>query len=102
MTSSWPSIPLEPTARKTPEPVAAHVVDILPAVPREHRTRTVSRRYVMRTILYTVEFTERRAGKVAAAGTRAISRDGKVMTITSKGTDAKGQAVSTVLVFEKR
>jgi hypothetical protein len=56
----------------------------------------------MRTILYTVEFTERRAGKVAAAGTRAISRDGKVMTITSKGTDAKGQAVSTVLVFEKR
>ena len=51
---------------------------------------------------YTVEFTERRAGKVAMTGTRAISRDGKVMTITSKGTDAKGQAVSSVMVFEKR
>jgi hypothetical protein len=35
-------------------------------------------------------------------GTRAISRDGKVMTITTKGTNAKGQTVNDVEVFEKR
>ena len=35
-------------------------------------------------------------------GTRSISRDGKVMTITTKGTDAKGQAVNDAEVFEKR
>ena len=51
---------------------------------------------------YTVEFTERKAGKVATAGTRAVSRDGKVLTITSKGTGSKGQPVSSVMVFDKR
>ena len=43
---------------------------------------------------YTTEFSEKRASKVVLTGARVISRDGKVMTITSKGTDAKGQAVT--------
>ena len=51
---------------------------------------------------YTTEFSEKRASKVVLTGARVISRDGKVMTITSKGTDAKGQAVNDVMVFEKR
>jgi hypothetical protein len=51
---------------------------------------------------FTTEFTERRAGKIVTTGTRIVSRDGKVLTITSKGTDAKGQPVNNVLVFEKR
>ncbi len=51
---------------------------------------------------FTTEFTEKKAGKVVTTGTRVISRDGKVMTITSKGTNAKGKAFSDVMVFEKR
>ena len=51
---------------------------------------------------FTTEFTQKRAGKVVITGTRAISRDGKVMTITTKGTNAQGQAVNDVEVFEKR
>ena len=51
---------------------------------------------------YTAESTQKRAGKVVLSATRTISKDGKVMTITTKGTDAKGQAVSNVEVFEKR
>ena len=50
----------------------------------------------------TVEFTQRKAGKVVATGTRKISADGKVMTITTTGTNAKGQKVDEVEVFEKR
>jgi hypothetical protein len=57
---------------------------------------------VKQTDAYTTEFTQKRAGKVVMTGTRAISRDGKVMTITTKGTNAKGQTVSDVEVFEKR
>jgi len=48
------------------------------------------------------EFTQKKAGKVVITGTRSISQDGKVMTITSKGTNAGGQAISNVQVFEKR
>ena len=50
----------------------------------------------------TVEFTQKRAGKVVITGTRTISPDGKVMTITSKGTNALGQTIDDVEVFEKR
>jgi len=51
---------------------------------------------------FTTEFTEKKAGKVVITGTRTISRDGKVMTITTKGTNAKGQTIDDVQVFEKR
>jgi hypothetical protein len=51
---------------------------------------------------FTVEFTQKRAGKVVITGTRTISPDGKVMTITSKGTTAGGQTINDVEVFEKR
>lgn len=51
---------------------------------------------------FTTEFTQKRAGKVVITGTRIISRDGKVMTITAKGTNATGQPIHDVGVFEKR
>ena len=51
---------------------------------------------------FTTEFTSKRAGKVVITGTRTIARDGKLMTITTKGTNAKGQAINIVEVFEKR
>jgi hypothetical protein len=51
---------------------------------------------------YHVEFTQKRGGKVVMTGTRTISPDGKEMTIVTKGTDAKGQTVNNVEVFERR
>jgi hypothetical protein len=51
---------------------------------------------------FTASFTQKRGGKVALTGTRVISKDGKTMTITGKGTDAKGQPMEISLVFEKR
>ena len=51
---------------------------------------------------FSAEFTQKRAGKVVITGTRTISPDGKVMTITSKGTNARGQTINDMEVFEKR
>jgi hypothetical protein len=51
---------------------------------------------------FTAEFTQKKAGKVVATGTRVISKDGKVMTITTEGTNAKGQTFKDVEVFDKR
>jgi hypothetical protein len=51
---------------------------------------------------YHVEFTQKKGGKVVITGSRTISKDGKTMTITTKGTNAKGQAVNDVEVFEKK
>jgi len=51
---------------------------------------------------FSAKFTQKRAGKVVITGTRTISPDGKVMTITSKGTNARGQTINDVEVFEKR
>ena len=50
----------------------------------------------------TAEFTQKRAGRVVITGTRAISLDGKVMSITTKGINGKGQTINDVSVFEKQ
>jgi hypothetical protein len=41
-------------------------------------------------------------GKVGGTGTRAISKDGKTMTISFKGTDPKGQTLEIAYFFDKR
>jgi len=46
-------------------------------------------------------FIVKKDGKVVVSGTRVISRDGRIMTIREKETDAKGQTTNTVLVFER-
>ena len=51
---------------------------------------------------FTAEFPQNRIGKIVITGTRTISPDGKVMTITTKGTTARGQTINDVEVFEKR
>lgn len=51
---------------------------------------------------HSVESTHKRAGKVVATARRTVSKDGKTLTITTKGTNAKGQAINNVQVFEKR
>ena len=48
-----------------------------------------------------IDFTQKKAGKVVGTGTRSTT-DGKVMTVTYSGTNAKGQAFNNVMVFEKR
>ena len=40
-------------------------------------------------------------GKVTLTNTRTVSADGKTLTVTQKGTNAKGETVNNVLVFEK-
>lgn len=51
---------------------------------------------------YTVKTTTKRDGKITATSTRVISNDGKVMTITSQGTDEKGVTFNNTLVLRKR
>jgi hypothetical protein len=57
---------------------------------------------IKRIDAFNYEFTQKKAGKVVSTGTRVISRDGKVLTISTKGTNAKGQAFTDVEVYDKR
>jgi hypothetical protein len=50
----------------------------------------------------TSNFVVKNAGKVITTGTRVVSKDGKVMTLSSKGTDAAGKPTESTLVFDKR
>jgi opacity protein-like surface antigen len=50
----------------------------------------------------TVKSTQKKAGKVVGTTTRTISAHGKVLTLLSKGTDAKGMSYDNVLVFDKQ
>lgn len=61
-------------------------------------TDTVSLKRINAT---TVERTDKKGGKVVQTLTRVISADGKTMTITTKGTNAQGQAVNNVAVYDK-
>ena len=51
---------------------------------------------------HTTERMDSKGGKTVMTYHRVVSKDGKTMTVTTKGTDAKGQAVSNVVVFEKK
>ena len=51
---------------------------------------------------FTSALTLKRAGRIVITGTQAISRDGKVMTVTTNGINAKGQTISDVAVFDKQ
>jgi len=50
----------------------------------------------------TVRTIYRKAGKVTVTQNSVISSDGKTISITSTGTDAKGQAVKSVAVYDKQ
>lgn len=51
---------------------------------------------------HTVESTQKKAGKVIGTTTRTVSKDGKVLTLTSKGTSATGVAYDNVMVYDKK
>jgi hypothetical protein len=50
----------------------------------------------------TAKFTTKKAGKVVQTGSRTVSKDGKTLTLKSKGTTAKGEKSEDVLVFDKQ
>ena len=51
---------------------------------------------------YTLGATFKRNGKIIERATFAVSKDGKVVTVTAKGTTANGQAFSNVTVWDKQ
>ncbi|HXW05658.1 MAG TPA: hypothetical protein VD833_10535 [Vicinamibacterales bacterium] len=50
----------------------------------------------------TVRITSKHGGKVTVVSTIVVSADGKTRTTTTKGTDAKGQPIDVVSVYEKQ
>jgi len=42
------------------------------------------------------------AGKAVGDTTRSVSKDGKVLTVDSKGTDTKGKSYSSVSVYDRQ
>ena len=50
----------------------------------------------------TIEATQKKGGKVSLMTRAVVSADGRVRTLTTTGTDAQGQKVSNVVVFDKQ
>jgi len=48
------------------------------------------------------EFSFKKAAKVINAGTNVVSKDGKTSTVTTKETDAKGEIINNVRVYDKQ
>lgn len=57
---------------------------------------------VKRINAHTVKSTQKNAGKTVGATIRKVSKDGKVMKLSSKGTSATGTPYNNVLVFDKQ
>jgi hypothetical protein len=51
---------------------------------------------------FTATWTMKKAGEVVVTGTRVISKDGKMMTISVKSPEGKGPSVENIQVFDKR
>jgi hypothetical protein len=50
----------------------------------------------------TTEVTRKKGGKVVETGTVVMSKDAKTVTVTNRGTDAKGKKITWVEVFERQ
>jgi hypothetical protein len=51
---------------------------------------------------HTLEIVNKKGGKVTTTQRNVVAADGKTRTITTTGTDAQGQKVNNVAVFEKQ
>lgn len=51
---------------------------------------------------HTVTSTQKMAGKVVGTTTRTLSADGKVLTLASKGTNAKGAQFDDLMVYDRQ
>jgi hypothetical protein len=56
---------------------------------------------VKRVSTNTTSYEAKKAGKVVLTGARTISADGKVLTLSIKGADAKGAPFNVVAVYDK-
>jgi hypothetical protein len=50
----------------------------------------------------TVELTQKKSGKVVGTTTRTVSKDGKTLTLVTRSSNAKGEVVSSTLVFDRK
>ena len=50
----------------------------------------------------TTKLVNKKDGKILSTATLVVSDDGKTLTITSTGKDAKGQTIDSVAVYEKQ
>jgi hypothetical protein len=50
----------------------------------------------------TTELARKRAGKVVQTARRAVSADGKTMTVTTTGTNEKGVKINNVAVYDRQ
>jgi hypothetical protein len=50
----------------------------------------------------TVNFVTKLSGKFVFSGTRVISKDGTIMTLSSKGTNPAGKPFESTMVFDRR
>lgn len=50
----------------------------------------------------TYQAIRKKAGKIVLTSTNVVSKDGKTMTITTKGVNADGQSIHNVRVYDKR
>jgi hypothetical protein len=57
---------------------------------------------VKRTDKYSAKSVLKKDGKPTLTTMRHVSKDGKTLTMTTTGTDAKGEKVDNVLVFDKQ
>ena len=51
---------------------------------------------------HTTEATLKKSGKVVSTARRVVSKDGKTLTLTITGTNAKGQKMKNIAVYEKQ
>jgi hypothetical protein len=56
---------------------------------------------VTRVDTYTAKATLKKGGKPVIHTERTVAKDGKTMTIKTKGTNARGEKIDNVLIFEK-
>jgi hypothetical protein len=71
---------------------------------RDHPTSQLNFDSSAWTRISAYEFVARRkkAGKIVLTSTNVVSRDGKTMTITTKGVGADGKAIQNLRVFDKQ
>ena len=51
---------------------------------------------------HTLTFEEKKGGKVVTTGRIVVAADGKTRTVTTSGTTAEGQKISTTAVYDKQ
>ena len=87
------------------KPIAPDVNNLIIAFDgKDHPTQTADYETTAWKVINgnTYEVIRKKAGKVVLTSTNVLSKDGKTMTITTKGHNAAGQAINNVRVYDKQ